>query len=110
MAGKATTPDGREVELAEIGQRVVFENDLVRVWEMDLEPGQQHPWHRHENPYLIVGIEGADNRIDPIDGGEPRLVTEVAGGVIFREPGEVHMLTNRGETTYVSRLIELKKA
>jgi quercetin dioxygenase-like cupin family protein len=105
-----TASDGSEVVLGEVGQRVVLENDQVRVWEIVLEPGEQQPWHQHQNPYVVVALAPADNRIDPLDGGAPRLVHEPIGGVVFREPGEVHMLTNRGATRYHARLIELKGA
>lgn len=100
--------DGSTVVLGEVGQRVIFENDEIRVWEIQLEPGEQQPWHQHHNPYIVITIAAADNRIDPIDGGKPRLVHEPVGGVVYREPGEIHMLTNHGTTRYYSRLIELK--
>jgi predicted metal-dependent enzyme (double-stranded beta helix superfamily) len=103
-----TAADGSKVTLGEVGQRVVFENDQVRVWEILLEPGEQQPWHQHQNPYVVVALSQADNRIDPVDGGEPRLVHESSGGVVYRDAGEVHMLTNQGTTRYYSRLIELK--
>jgi predicted metal-dependent enzyme (double-stranded beta helix superfamily) len=103
-----TAPDGSTVTLGNVGQRVVFENDHVRVWEIVLEPGEQQPWHQHLHPYLVIALSDADNQIDPFDGGEPRLVHEPLGGVVYREPGEVHMLTNRGTTRYQSRLVELK--
>ncbi|MBP2330301.1 putative metal-dependent enzyme (double-stranded beta helix superfamily) [Kibdelosporangium banguiense] len=102
-----TGPDGSTIELADVGQRVIFENDQVRVWEITLAPGEHQTWHRHEHPYLVIALGGASNRIDPLT-GEPRLVHEEPGGVVYREPGEIHMLTNQGSTTYVSRLIELK--
>ncbi|MEH1015583.1 cupin [Micromonospora sp. CPCC 206060] len=106
--GHATAPDGSQVELGAVGQQVVFENDQVRVWEITLEPGEQQPWHHHLNPYLVIALEAADNRIDALVGGDPRLVHEAIGGVVYREPGEVHMLTNNGTTRYRSRLVELK--
>ena len=28
------------IKLGEVGQRIVFENDHVRIWEINLEPGQ----------------------------------------------------------------------
>ncbi|MGP4029900.1 hypothetical protein [Actinomadura sp. 3N407] len=101
-------PDGNRIALGPVGQEVVFENDEVRVWEITLEPGARQTWHQHENPYLVIALEAADNRIDSIAGGEPRLVHEEVGGVVYREPGEIHMLTNRGTTRYRSRLVELK--
>jgi len=109
MARKGTVslPDGSTIQLGAVGTEIVFENEHVRVWEVVLQPGESQPWHCHENPYLVVALEAADNRIDPLD-GEPREVHEPTGGIVFREPGEVHMLTNRGTTSYRSRLVELK--
>lgn len=96
-----------DAALGPVGQAVIFENEHARVWEITLAPGESQTWHRHENPYLVLALEGADNRIDPASGGEPRIVQEEAGGVVFRPAGEVHMLTNQGTTTYRSRLVEL---
>ncbi len=102
-----TRADGTQIELSAVGQDIVFENEHVRVWEISLKPGERQPWHRHDNPYLVIAIEAADNRIDPID-GDAQFQHEPVGGVIYREAGETHMLTNSGETRYRSRLIELK--
>jgi 3-(3-hydroxy-phenyl)propionate hydroxylase len=102
--------DGSEVVLGEVGTAIVFENDLVRVWEVRLAPGESQAWHRHQNPYLVIALEPADNRIDSLRGGDPRHVRETYGRVIYRAAGEVHMLTNVGTTAYRNRLIELKSA
>jgi quercetin dioxygenase-like cupin family protein len=104
-----TGPDGSPIELADVGQKLLFENDQVRVWEIILAPGEQQAWHRHEHPYLVIALGSAANRIDALT-GDVRQVNEEAGGVVYREPGEVHMLSNEGATVYVSRLIELKQA
>lgn len=106
----ATAPDGTEVVLGDIGNSVVFENDTVRVWEVVLEPGESQPWHLHHHPYLIVAIEGAENRMDFLDGDPPRELHETPGRVVYRESGRPHMLTNQGTTRYVNRLVELKTA
>jgi 3-(3-hydroxy-phenyl)propionate hydroxylase len=106
--GIATAPDGAELELGPIGTSIVFENEHLRIWEVRLEPGESQTWHKHEHPYLIVGVEGADNRMDFLDGTEPRHMQETPGRVVFRDAGKVHMLTNEGTTRYVNRLIELK--
>ncbi len=75
---------------------------------MRLEPGETQTWHKHHHPYLIVGVEGADNRMDFLDGSDPRHMQETPGRVVFRDAGKVHMLTNEGTTRYVNRLVELK--
>lgn len=102
------SPEEIDVELGDIGTSIVFENEHVRVWEVRLEPGETQTWHKHHHPYLIVGVEGADNRMDFLDGSEPRHMQETPGRVVFRDAGKVHMLTNEGTTRYVNRLIELK--
>jgi beta-alanine degradation protein BauB len=99
--------DRNRVPLGPIGQRVVFENERVRVWEVVLEPGEQQPLHRHDNAYLVIAVEGSRNVIESVDGGR-REVVEEPGGVVYREAGEVHTLTNAGTTRYVNRLVELK--
>jgi quercetin dioxygenase-like cupin family protein len=97
-----------DVALGQIGTSIVFENEYLRIWEVRLEPGESQTWHKHHHPYLIVGIEGADNRMDFLDGAEPRRMQETPGRVVFRDAGKVHMLTNVGTTRYVNRLVELK--
>lgn len=105
---KVTAPDGTEVVLGEVGQQIVFENDHVRVWDVALDPGEEQGWHRHHHPYLVIALADGDNRITPLDGSEPRDVHEAAGRVVFRDWPDAHKLTNRGETRYQSRLVELK--
>ena len=95
-----------EVELGAVGQRIVMENDKVRIWEITLAPGESQEWHRHEHPYLVIAIGGAMNAVTVID-GKVIAAPEPTGSVLYREPGPVHKLTNIGETTYVSRLVEL---
>jgi hypothetical protein len=101
-------PSGAEVVLGDIGTSIVFENEYVRVWEVRLEPGETQTWHQHQHPYVIVGIETADNRMEFLDGSQERHMHEAAGHVVFRNAGKVHMLTNEGQTRYVNRLVELK--
>ena len=99
---------GEDLVLGDIGHKVIFENEHVRVWEVRLEPGDVQDWHLHHHPYVIVGVEGADNRMEFLDGSEPRQMSETPGHVVYREAGKVHKLINEGDTRYVNRLIELK--
>lgn len=105
-----TAPDGSAVTLIDVGQRIVFENEHVRVWDLVIEPGERQAWHEHDHPYVVIGLEAADNRIDLLEGGEPLFVHESVGGVAYRDPGGVHMVSNLGTTRYRSRVIELKHA
>jgi quercetin dioxygenase-like cupin family protein len=96
-------------ELHPVGDRVLFENDRVRVWEVTLHPGETQPLHRHEHPYLVVAVQSAMNVVETAD-GQRIDAPEPQGNVVFREPGTAHTLTNIGETRYVARLIELKRS
>ena len=44
----------------DIGTRLLFENDRVRVWDLALAPGESTGMHRHENDYLYVVIGGGE--------------------------------------------------
>jgi hypothetical protein len=44
--------------LGDVATRLLFENDRVRVWEMDLAPGERSATHRHDLDYVLVQIEG----------------------------------------------------
>ena len=37
----------RGIKLRDIGDRILLENDLVRVWEVKLEPGETLGFHIH---------------------------------------------------------------
>jgi hypothetical protein len=41
---------GTDITLGPIGSRIIFENDLVRVWELRVEPGESAGMHRHDLP------------------------------------------------------------
>ena len=90
-----------------VGSRILFENDLVRVWEIALEPGEHLPLHYHALPYLVVTIEAAHVRVVEHDGQtyDPTDAPEVTS----REAGQVHELQNISPSRYVNRLIEIKQ-
>jgi beta-alanine degradation protein BauB len=96
-----------DTTLGPIGNAILFENDSIRVWSVELEPGDRQPWHRHDLPYLIVPLTQGRNVMTFAD-GRIRETEEVAGGVLWREPGIPHELQNISDWTYRNVLIELK--
>ena len=78
--------------LGPIGDKIVFENEFVRVWSLALEPGQRQPWHQHLLPYLIVPLTEGKNEMT-FDDGRVRETQEKPGEVIWREPGIPHELS-----------------
>ncbi len=99
--------------LGNVGTKLLFENERVRVWELDLEPGARSDVHRHDHDYLLVQIEG--DRIaaepEPDSAGRYRDYIEVEatpGKVTYIERGGIETAVNTGKRRYREILIELK--
>jgi hypothetical protein len=96
------------IKLGEVGQRVVLENDHVRIWEIILQPGEVQDFHLHFHPYIVISLGGGENEIETVF-GDKRMTNEPLGAMVFmNEMRPVHKLTNKAAVPYVSRLIELK--
>ena len=59
--------------LADVGTRLLFENDRVRVWDLCLPPGEASGLHRHQDDYLYIVIgdgqlqrRDADGSLGPV--------------------------------------------
>ena len=98
----------RKIALGNVGDKILFENEHVRMWEVRLEPGQTIDFHIHYHPYLVVSLGGGENEIETIF-GKKIPTDEPAGSFVFiDEMRAVHRLTNKSKVTYLSRLIEMK--
>ena len=94
-------------KLGPIGDKILFENEHVRVWSVTLDPGQRQPWHQHLLPYLIVPLTAGENEMT-FDDGRVRETHEKPGEVIWREPGIPHELLNCSTWQYRNVLVEIK--
>src|SRR5437867_10045571 len=99
--------------LGDVATRRLFENERVRIWEMDLAPGARSDTHRHEVDYVLVQIEG--DRIaampEPDTGGAYREYVEadvVPGRARYITRGGIETAINIGQQRYREILIELK--
>jgi hypothetical protein len=96
------------VKLGEVGQRIVLENEHVRIWEINLDPGETIDFHIHYHPYVVISLGGGENEIETIFGDRIKTVEELGSTVFINEMRAVHRLTNRAKIPYLSRLVELK--
>jgi hypothetical protein len=96
------------IKLREIGQRIVLENEHVRVWEINLDPGETIDFHIHFHPYVVISLGGGENEIETIFGDKITVDEQLGSTVFINEMRPVHRLTNRAKVRYLSRLIELK--
>jgi len=104
-----------ERTLGDVATRMLFENDRVRVWEMDLAPGASSDVHEHTVDYLLIQLEGdkiagifeADTK-----GPYPPGIVEgevTPGNAIYIEKGGIETAKNTGSRRYREILVELKE-
>lgn len=95
--------------LGDVANRLLFENELVRVWEMRLAPGERSDRHRHDHPYLLCILAGS--RIDAeVEGRGGIEIPVQPGSVFFVPPGATETAINRSGDEFREILIELKHA
>ena len=98
----------RRIKLRDIGDKILLENEFIRMWEVRLEPGQTLGFHIHYHPYVVVSLSGGENEIETISGRKITTDEPIGTYVFINEMREVHRLTNKSSVTYLSRLIEMK--
>jgi uncharacterized cupin superfamily protein len=93
-----------------VGHDVLFENDRVRIWALDLAPGERVPFHCHTTTYFWVCVEAgrADQRYPD---GQMETFDFRVGDVDFLDlaPGTnlVHDLDNCGDARLRFIAVEL---
>jgi predicted metal-dependent enzyme (double-stranded beta helix superfamily) len=99
--------------LGDIATRVLLENDRVKIWEMDLAPGEDSAIHEHTMDYILVVIDG--DRIagvpEPDSAGLYNEYIEAdvhPGDYFYIEKGGIETARNIGKKRYREIAIELK--
>jgi mannose-6-phosphate isomerase-like protein (cupin superfamily) len=96
-----------------VGTAVLFENDRVKIWEMDLAPGEETGMHHHTMDYMLIIIEGDRILAIPPEDAEPPFEKEIEaevkpGQVFYVERGGKELARNVGKGRYYEILVELK--
>ena len=92
----------------DVGTEVLFENDVVKVWGMELEPGESSPYHRHEHDYFYIYT--TPSRIEVHRAGQPDAVQEYQESFVQYTvvgDGIEHSITNVGDIRHHQIIIEL---
>ena len=97
-----------------VGTRLMFENERVKVWDLSLAPGESVGKHIHRHDYLLVILQGGSLRhVDPDNPQNDRDVSFTDDQVMFNTAeagGTVHdRLVNMGDAPYRNLVIELKQ-
>lgn len=94
----------------QIGTRLLFENERIRVWDITLAPGERLPFHRHRTSYFYRCESGGSLRVGHPDGTHEEYESP-ADEVHFHEIGPndvvIHDLANVGQTTVRFTTVEL---
>ncbi|MBI2168369.1 MAG: hypothetical protein HYU28_02545 [Actinobacteria bacterium] len=93
----------------DIGTRLLFENDRVRVWEIDLPAGARAPFHTHAHPYFFVCV-AAGRSLSRFSDGTAVAIDYDVGDTWFDEltgGPQVHDLENVGDTSLRFTTVEL---
>jgi len=99
--------------LGDIGSKVVYEDDSVRVWRLKLAPGEESPIHRHELDHLLIQVHGDRIAVIPEADTEGPFTQEmsadvVPGALVHVDKGGVERARNVGDKDYLEIIVELK--
>jgi beta-alanine degradation protein BauB len=108
MATPPSTPPTEQV-----GTRLLFENERVRVWDLALAPGETLEKHIHRTDYCYVVAAGGLIRFaDPDNPADYHDIQFADGDVEFIPVGPEGKIDNRliniGTTPHRNYVIELK--
>jgi len=99
--------------LGDIGTKVVYEDDAVRVWRLKLAPGEHSAVHRHELDHLLIQVAGDRIAVIPEPDSEGPFAEAMAadvvpGAVVHVGRGGVERAHNVGAAPYLEIIVELK--
>jgi quercetin dioxygenase-like cupin family protein len=95
----------------QVATELVYENEAVRVWIMELAAGEESQLHRHTLDYLFV--YAAPSRIElRVPGEPPKLFEFGAGYVQYVSIGDgvVHQIANVADLPHQHVVVELKQS
>ncbi len=86
---------------------LVFENERVRVFNVDIPPHSSTLLHRHANDYGVV-IVGPAEVEDKVPGEPPRRKSYKGGEIHSGHRGFTHTVKNLGDHPFLNVVVELK--
>lgn len=108
-AGTITPPS------EEVGTKIMFENDQIRVWDLSLEKGASLAKHIHRTDYFFIIESGSlirfANPDNPAEYKDVQFKDEQVTFVKVGPEGKIdNRLTNIGEKRHHNYVIELKSS
>lgn len=97
-----------DATLGDVANHFKFENERVKIWEMQLQPGESSDLHHHSMDYMLIILEGESIDAD-FDNGKSIQLPVHEGQVIYVPKGNTETAINRSKVRYREILIELKE-
>jgi len=99
--------------VGDVGTRLLFEDDRVRVWQVRLAPGEDGAVHRHTLDHLLIQVAGDRIAVVPEPGSEGPFrdyleADVIPGAVVPVRRGGVERARNVGVEDYLEIVVELK--
>jgi predicted metal-dependent enzyme (double-stranded beta helix superfamily) len=99
--------------LGQVGTKLLHDDERVRIWEVDLQPGEATAPHRHEHDYILIILEGDRIAAVPhVSANGPSasyIEAEITpGSHVVMKKGGTEAALNVGAKRYYEYLIELK--
>ena len=86
---------------------LLLENDAVRVFQVQIPPGEETWLHRHDRDYVFLILSRAQIG-EQLEGEEPAIRNWESGQAIFREGGFAHRVRNLGSEPFRAVIVEVK--
>ncbi len=94
-----------------LGEALLLDNGVVRVWQDRVAPGGEQPTHTHRHPYLSVTVTAVRAQVVDADGAVRYDVARGPGEVRwFDDVPTTHRLRNVGDTEAVVVVVEVLAA
>lgn len=92
--------------VVQVGTELVHRDERVRIWTLDLAPGEETTTHQHPCDYVYVVLAAGQTQTIDADGtvhpGDDKV-----GDAVYHSAGPAHLLRNVGSTHYSNVIIEL---
>jgi quercetin dioxygenase-like cupin family protein len=92
----------------EPAHHLVFENEYVRVFKVEVAPHAETLYHKHDVDYVFVTL--GDSDVESVRVGEPPVRLQLKDGETrFTKGGFAHKAVNNSDKPFVNVTVELKK-
>lgn len=92
----------------QVGTKLLFEDADIRVWLLELKPGDATEWHKHDCDYAFVVTQTGSVCCEYVDGSIENQIDDPVGSSQYRRRDIPHRLRNVGQSTYQNIVVEFK--